>query len=273
MKPLAARPSQPSGVRSSRAPAPSVVGQWPRGSALERAASPEALLEGRALSDHLPLLSPRTAVGRVLTYNVLTQARAADGRVNNGFGASETSAQYEARLTKLSAQLGELTRASEVTIAVLQEAPRDAAQLAILEKGLGPGWTLLGAPTDGERFGTAVAVRDSAFTVARGVPPELTTQSGRVQVLTLTPKDGSAPVQLANVHLAWGDDAVADLRTLASAPRTIIAGDFNREPSHPLRRLDALADVRVAFPDGPSSVAFADGDRLRRIDGFVLKGV
>ncbi|MBX7099630.1 MAG: endonuclease/exonuclease/phosphatase family protein [Myxococcaceae bacterium] len=274
MKPLAPRPSSPSGVRQApAATAPQVLGQWPQGAGLDRAAPPQALLEGRALSDHLPLLSAPTAVGRVLTYNVLTQARAADGRVNNGFGATETTAQYEALLAKLGAQLGELTRPSDVTLALLQEAPRDPAQLALLEKGLGPGWTLVGAPTQGERFGTAVAVRDAAFELGRSPPPELDHQAGRVQVLTLKPRDGSAPVQLANVHLAWGDDAVADLRALAQAPRTIIAGDFNREPDHPLRRLDALAGVKVAFPRGPSSVAFADRDRLRRIDGFVFKGV
>lgn len=227
------------------------------------------------LSDHAPVLSRKTDIGRVLTFNILTQARAQGDRVNNGFGINESSAQYRARLHDVAQEVMRLSRYPEVTVVALQEAPvQDAKALAVLTKALGPEWKVFTQVSLGNDFGTLTAVRSKDLDAAIAPALALGEQTGRVQLLTLTPKSGGAPVRFANVHLDWAKGATADLEALLDAPRVVIAGDFNRDPDDAKRGFASLGKgARIEFPKGPTSVAFGKTAGTQRIDGFITRGV
>lgn len=231
--------------------------------------------KNQRLSDHAPVLSRKTDIGRVLTFNILTQARAQEGRVNNGFGINESSAQYRARLHDVAQEVRRLSRAPDVTVVALQEAPvQDEKALAVLTKALGSAWKVFTQVSLGNDFGTLTAVRTQALDVVEAPVVSLPEQNGRVQLLTLTPKSGGGPVRFANVHLDWAKGATADLEALLGAPKVIVAGDFNRDPDDATRGFASLGKgARIEFPKGPTSVAFGKPSGTQRIDGFITRGV
>lgn len=254
-----------------------------------------ALSPGQTLSDHLPLVSPATAIGRILTFNVLTRCWRSGDRTNNGFGQTETDAAYEARLDRLAERIERLV-SEPVNVVVLQEAPTAApAKLARLVRPLrGPAWAITTQGTATRQFGTLIAVRRTELEVLGGpgraearraaqpTPgPEPTgerAQRGRVHELWVRARGGEDAILVANVHLEFSATAVVELERLLQAPRVVIAGDFNRPFDHPFRQLDGLAHrygARVCFPDRPVSFAFRPAAEPVpcAIDGFVTRGL
>lgn len=259
-----------------------VDGAWPRDPArvaqdlIDGALSPETVL-----SDHLPLISKETEVGRVLTFNVLTRCETTEERTNNGFGTNETQAAYEARLERLARRLGELT-ATSVNVVALQEVPKEKPDLLkrLFAHLPQEEWSIYTQASGRSPFAQALALRRARFPRVEVVGVEglnAHAQAGRIQTIRAEPINAE-PVLFANLHLSWPDPAVAELEGLLQLPRMIAAGDFNRRFDHPLRKLDDLAlkyPAEVIFPHTPTCIAFRPGPNpaLRSIDGFVFRGI
>jgi hypothetical protein len=181
-----------------------------------------AVRDGPANSDHLPLLCDVPALGAVATYNVMTQMRVkADGSSNNGIALVEDDAQYERRLGRLSADLRDLA-AMGAAVIVVQEAPVDDRQLALLTSGLPPGWAALRMPTHDTRFAQLV-LHATPRVEARAIDPPagLGAQAGRIQVAAL-----GAGFTAANVHLKFGAPCDEARRALTRRPGSLfIAGE------------------------------------------------
>lgn len=228
------------------------------------------------LSDHLPIISPALSFGRVLSWNILTWCRYDRHRLNNGFGFNEDEREYRGRLSAIGARLARLS-APPVSVVALQEVPiRQPTHLAPLLRALDPEtWWVSTRACDGHSFGMLLAARRAVFSSIKAVvEDQRSPQARRIQEIDLVRLDRPA-LRVGNVHLHWGRSAVAELEARVQSPFSLLAGDFNRDPSDPLRQLDRLSHLHglaLVFPDRPTSISFhRDAEpAVATIDGFVL---